>query len=194
MNQLLLQASTGTMATYYDVFETPIGWMGVLASPRGLRRTTLPQSSPDRCVSLLEGPVDAAIRPDRFARLRDRLCLHLGGTPVRFDDEPLDLGDASPFLRAAWKACMSIPTGETRTYKWLATQAGRPRASRAAGQAMARNRLPLIVPCHRVVATDGSLRGFGGGATQLDLKRRLLQLEAGHGAPGLPSTFQALHS
>ena len=85
---------------------------------------------------------------------------------------------ATPFHRQAWQACMSIPFGETRTYKWLATQAGKPKAPRAAGQSMARNRLPIVVPCHRVIAADGGLRGFGAGATQLDLKQSLLSMEA----------------
>ena len=74
---------------------------------------------------------------------------------------------------------MTIPYGETRPYKWLAARAGRPNAPRAAGQSMARNRLPIVVPCHRVVASDGSLRGFGRDAAQLGLKQRLLDLELG---------------
>ncbi len=67
-----------------------------------------------------------------------------------------------------------MPYGETRSYKWLAGEAGSPRAYRAVGQAMAKNPFPLVVPCHRVVASDGSLGGFSGG---LDLKKALLDLE-----------------
>ncbi len=97
-----------------------------------------------------------------------------------FEAEPIDVEDASPFMQAAWGACRRIPAGETRSYKWLAEQAGRPQAPRAAGQSMARNRLPIIIPCHRVIASDGSLRGFGTGASQLGLKQRLLDLERPH--------------
>ena len=162
----------------YDIFEISLGWMGVLASPRGLRRTTLPQPSPDRCVSFLRPDADVAAHcPGRFARLRSTLLLYFSGESVSFGDEPIDIDDAPPFHRAAWDACRSIPIGETRTYKWLAAQAGRPRSSRAAGQSMARNRLPIIIPCHRVIASDGSLGGFGKGAFQLHLKKRLLDLE-----------------
>ena len=167
------------MTLYYDVFETPLGWMGLLASPRGLRRTTLPQSSPDECVALLGDEVEAAIQaPDRFEALRARLVRHLEGDTVSFADEPIDVDDATPFHRAAWRACQSIPGGETRSYKWLATRAGSPRSARAAGQSMARNRLPIVVPCHRVIASDGGLGGFGQGATRLDLKRLLLGMES----------------
>ena len=170
------------MARYYDIFETPFGWMGVLASSKGLRRTTLPQPSPDRCASVLGPEADDAFdSPEHFARLRSRVLRYFNAASVTFINEPIDVDDAPPFLRAAWDACRSIPVGETRTYKWLAAQAGRPQAPRAAGQSMARNRLPIIVPCHRVIASDGSLGGFGNGAAQLDLKRRLLQLEARHG-------------
>ena len=165
-------------AAYYDIFETPAGWMGVAASDRGLRRTTLPQASPEECAEQLGAALDgAALAPQKFTALRRKLTRYFEGEDITFADEPIDVGDASPFHRAAWNACRSIPKGETRTYKWLAEQAGKPLAPRAAGQAMAKNRLAIIVPCHRVIASDGSLRGFGKGATRLDLKQRLLDLE-----------------
>jgi len=167
------------MNLYYDVFETPLGWMGALASGKGLRRTTLPQASPDQCVSLLGGDIEQAIfSPERFGELKGKLALYFQGVPVTFRDEAIDMEDASPFLRAAWKACRSIPRGKTHSYKWLAAEAGRPQAARAAGQSMARNPLPIIIPCHRVIASDGGLGGFGRGSSQLELKRRLLDLEA----------------
>jgi len=168
------------LTIYYDIFETPFGWMGLLASDKGLRNTTLPQNSPDICYEEL-GPemVGAVQDSDRFDELRQRIIGYFEGDPETFEDVPVDLEDASEFYLAAWKACQSIPHGETRTYGWLADQAGNPRAARAAGQSMARNRLAIIVPCHRVVASDGSLRGFGKGTTQLGLKRQLLNLEVG---------------
>ena len=87
---------------------------------------------------------------------------------------------ATPFFERCWRACRTIPVGETRTYRWLATAAGSPLAIRAAGQAMRRNPLPMIVPCHRVVAANG-LGGFSGsnkaGGKELKLKAWLLQRE-----------------
>ena len=167
------------MRLAYDVFETPMGWMGVVASERGLRRTTLPQRSPDVCISMLGPEIEeAAPSPQHFHYLKTRLNRYFESEDITFDEETIDVEDASPFMRAAWEACRHIPSGETRSYKWLAAQAGRPQAPRAAGQSMARNRLPIIVPCHRVVASDGSLRGFGRGSPQLGLKQRLLDLES----------------
>ena len=166
------------MILHYDIFETRFGWVGVLASSDGLRRTTLPQPSPDECVALLGNELEQAeLSPERFEVLKDKIVRYLEGDLVSFEEVSIDVEDATPFLKAAWTACRSIPKGETRTYKWVASQAGKPQAPRAAGQAMARNRLPLIVPCHRVIASDGSLRGFGKGTTQMGLKSRLLNLE-----------------
>ena len=93
------------------------------------------------------------------------------------DEIGLDLSGVTPFFSAAWNACRSIPPGETRSYAWLAAEAGSPLAMRAAGQAMARNRFSLIIPCHRVIASDGGLGGYGGGG--LGVKARLLQMELG---------------
>jgi O-6-methylguanine DNA methyltransferase len=90
-------------------------------------------------------------------------------------DIELDLAGTPPFFRAAWDACRNIPPGETRSYRWLAAEAGNPLALRAAGQAMARNRFSLIIPCHRVIASDGGLGGYGGGG--LGVKAKLLQAE-----------------
>jgi methylated-DNA-[protein]-cysteine S-methyltransferase len=172
---------------YYDIFDTSYGWMGVLASQKGLRLTTLPQASPDQCVEILGTEVDSARNaPERFEGLVGRLRHYFEGGHVTFADEPLDFSDASRFQTVSWRACRSIPRGETRTYKWLAARAGSPNAPRAAGQCMARNRLPIIVPCHRVIASDGTLGGFGRDASQLDLKMRLLEMEAAQTASPSP--------
>ncbi len=165
---------------YRAVFETPLGWVGAIASERGLRRCTLPQWEPGECVQELGGEfADALEAPDRFAELEALFDRYFADGRESFAGIPIDVEDAAPFQHASWLACRSIPSGETRTYKWLAARAGSPSASRAAGQAMARNRLPIVVPCHRVIGVDGSLRGYGSGARRLDLKRRLLDLEGG---------------
>ncbi len=165
-------------ARYYDIFETQFGWMGLLSSEIGLLRASLPEESAEVSAMRLgiEGGQEARA-PERFAQLRDRLLSYFEGADVGFRDVVLDLGGAPAFHRKAWDACRAIPRGETRTYKWLAKMAGSPNAPRAAGQTMARNRVPIIVPCHRVIGSDGSMRGFGSGDSRIDLKLRLLELE-----------------
>ncbi len=150
----------------------------MLASENGLLRSALPEDSEAECVSRLGlDSSDAISDPVRFAELRNRLLQYFDGGDIEFGDVALDVEDAPDFQRRAWQACRAIPRGETRTYKWLAKMAGSPNAPRAAGQTMARNRIPIIVPCHRVIGSDGSLRGFGSGDTRIELKRRLLELE-----------------
>jgi len=112
------------------------------------------------------------------ARAEREIREYLAGRRRRFT-VPADLSAATPFHRKALAALARVPYGRTVTYGQLAARAGRPRAARAVGQAMANNPLPLIFPCHRVVASGGGLGGFGGG---LGLKRRLLALETDAGA------------
>ncbi|MDQ7772884.1 MAG: MGMT family protein [Elusimicrobiales bacterium] len=86
--------------------------------------------------------------------------------------------DYTPFQRAVWKACMSIPPGETRSYKWIAEKIGRPGSVRAVGNALGKNPFAPLVPCHRVIRSDGSPGGFSGpGGTRA--KVRLLKKERG---------------
>ena len=99
---------------------------------------------------------------------------YFDGTPVRFSQIPLDLASATAFQCAVWTACSRIPWGQTRSYKWIATHIGQPAAVRAVGNALSSNPLPIVVPCHRVIRSDGSLGGF---RYRTDLKRRLLELE-----------------
>ena len=111
--------------------------------------------------------------PHLFQNLIERLRLYFDGKKVSFSDR-LDL-DGTVFQREVWEATRAIPYGETRSYGWVARQIQKPDAARAVGQALGRNPLLVIVPCHRVLASNGELCGFGGG---LDMKRYLLRLEA----------------
>ena len=166
----------------YLIFNTSLGWVGVIGSPDGLRRLTLPQTSPEQVWRVFDessakwrDPVLSEAQAGYFGDLPKRIRAYLDGKRVSFADK-LDLGRASSFQREVWKTTRSIPYGETRSYARVAGRVGLPRAARGVGQAMARNPIPLVIPCHRVVGSDGSLVGFGGG---IELKRRLLRIEAG---------------
>ena len=159
----------------YHLEELPTGWIGLLAGDNGLRRATL-KPTPHEVMEDLGDDVEGAEHdPEHFAGVVDCLVRYSKGEISALDGIELDLEGVSPFFRAAWSACRSIPPGQTRSYAWLAEEAGSPRAMRAAGQAMARNRFSLIIPCHRVISSDGGLGGYGGGG--LGVKAKLLQME-----------------
>ena len=159
----------------YLIFNTATGWLGILGSVKGLRLITLPQPSAQEACRLLGNSLNqASWSPHSFGNLVERLRIYFGGRRVAFPDE-LDLSPATPFQREVWEMTRLIPYGETRSYTWVAEQVGKPGAVRAVGQALGRNPLSIIIPCHRVVSRDGKLGGFGGG---LEMKRYLLSLEA----------------
>lgn len=110
--------------------------------------------------------------PDAFGHVLTQLAEYFAGERAVFD-LPLTL-EGTPFQREVWQALREIPYGETRTYGDLAAALGRPNAARAVGLANGRNPLSIVVPCHRLVGSDGSLTGYGGG---LERKRYLLDLE-----------------
>jgi methylated-DNA-[protein]-cysteine S-methyltransferase len=159
----------------YLIFNTDIGWVGVLGSNSGLLRTTLPQPSAQEAEQLLGDRVKDASRSENFLHdLMERLRSYFAGQRATFPDE-LDLSPATVFQREVWQLTRLIPYGETRSYGWVAEQLGKAGAERAVGQALGQNPLPIIVPCHRVVASDGKLGGYSGG---VEMKRYLLRQEA----------------
>ena len=158
-----------------DSCQTACGWVGIASSPSGLLALTLPQPTQERALKpLLERWEEEQSYDDsKLDGLKAKLQQYFDGQRVLFD-EPLDQSEATAFQRRVWSVVRDIPYGETRSYGQIARQAGSPGAARAVGRVMATNPVPIVVPCHRVIGSDGNLRGFGGG---LDLKHRLLEME-----------------
>ena len=159
----------------YHLQQLPAGWIGLVAGNNGLRRATLKPTIQEVMEDLGGDVEEAEHDPDHFGDVVAALIQYSEGDLSALAGIELDLEGVPPFFRAAWSACRTIPAGETRSYRWLAAEAGSPRALRAAGQAMARNRFSLIIPCHRVISSDGGLGGYGGGG--LGVKAKLLQME-----------------
>jgi methylated-DNA-[protein]-cysteine S-methyltransferase len=157
----------------YTISNIDIGWVGILGSSYGLLRTTLPQGSAQEAEQLLGDRVrEATWSGNFFHDLMERLRSYFAGHKTTFPDEP-DLSPATVFQREVWQLTRLIPYGETRSYSWVAEQLGKAGAVRAVGQALARNPLPIIIPCHRVVAKDGKLGGYSGGVEKKDYLLRL---------------------
>ena len=163
-------------------FDSPIGPLRVASTARGLAYLELPQASGTGLAGWRrrfapEAGLEEAFAPQRAAV--SQILEYLAGKRERFELD-LDLR-GTPFQRAVYAALADIPYGETRSYAEIARRIRRPRAVRAVGAANGANPIPLVVPCHRVIASDGRLGGYGGG---LELKARLLAMERSGGRAG----------
>ncbi len=159
---------------FVNSFKTKIGTVHTAATDKGLALICLPGESKryfeERVKKLFDGhQVQSGGEVNREAQRQ--IIDYLDGKRTRFD-LPLDL-HGTPFQKKALRRVARIPYGKVKTYGDIAADIGKPRAARAVGSANARNNLPLVIPCHRVVATNG-LGGYGGG---LALKKRLLKME-----------------
>ena len=159
---------------FVNSFKTSIGTVRTAATDRGLALICLPGESKryfdERVEKLFVGhQVQSGGKVNRTAQRQ--IVDYLDGKRTRFD-LPLDL-HGTPFQKTALRRVARIPYGKVKTYGEIAAAIGKPRAARAVGSANARNNLPLVIPCHRVVAANG-LGGYGGG---LALKKRLLKME-----------------
>ncbi len=160
------------------------GWVGLVASERGLRFLGLPAPTYEAALRRVrwDYPHAALATGDAvLLEIAEQVRAYLEGDLRVFSVE-LDLRGHMPFELAVWAAATRIPYGATRTYGWIAAQVGGgPGAAQAVGAALGDNPVPLIIPCHRVLGSDGALHGFTGG---LEMKARLLDLERGQDALG----------
>ncbi len=176
------------MVQHYCLFETAIGACGVAWSDRGVTRLQLPERSHSDTERRLRGRSahgGAGLPPSAVRATIGLLERYFAGEPVDLSKVALDLSGVSPFHRKIYDAARALAWGKTATYGELAQRAGARDAARAVGQAMGKNPVPIIIPCHRVLAAGGKIGGFsahGGTST----KQRLLALEGVHLAHGTP--------
>ena len=159
----------------YACIESPIGRVCVVATELGVCGVEIGMGEKDFRAAHADAAHADAVRDD--AALADTLSLvrrYLEGEDVSLDSIKLDETAGTRFQRAVWRELRKVPRGAAISYAELARRVGRPLAVRAVGSAMGRNPVPLIVPCHRVVRSDGSLGGFSCG---LHVKEFLLKLE-----------------
>jgi methylated-DNA-[protein]-cysteine S-methyltransferase len=146
----------------YEILECPLGTLylifasGVLSSIAFSKPANIPLK-----------------RGEGITSARKELSEYFGKARQEFTC-PTVFIEGTVFEKKVWEALREIPYGETRTYKWLAEKIGKPHAFRAVGNALGKNPIPIIFPCHRVIETDGSIGGYSSG---IEIKRRLLEIE-----------------
>lgn len=146
---------------------TGLGVFGVAFTDRGVCRITFPSKAPHNAQEL------RGQEKDTGRVLRDALQTYATGRKVAFNVQ-LDLSAGTEFQQKIWRTLRSIPFGQVWTYAQVAKKVGKPRSARAVGEACKKNPVLIVVPCHRVIGTDGSMTGFAGGVA---LKKKLLRLE-----------------
>lgn len=151
---------------------TDEGFVGWVESGQGVRRSTLPQASIEEVQARLGRPCERVEPADHPVARELARFFQKGAAEIA--TVPLDLPSETEFEAAVREVVRQIPGGSTMSYGEVAAAAGRPGAARAVGRVMATNPVPPFIPCHRVVAADGGLGGFGGG---LEMKSRLLERE-----------------
>ena len=181
------------MTQGFAIFETPIGTCGMAWSSLGVAGLQLPEATADGTRARMRrrwaGATESAPSPG-VQRAIDRVLALLQGEAVDLSDIPLDLEAAPDFHRKVYEVARTIPPGQTMTYGEIAKKLGAPHESREVGQALGRNPVAIIVPCHRVLAANGKMGGFSatGG---VDTKRRILEIE-GAAALGAGPLFAGL--
>jgi len=162
----------------FVIFQTSWGYFGLVGNESALCRTFLPESKYEVIKShiIREFP-QAQFDKNLFLNLQKQIKSYFDGKNVDFNtDIPVLLNGLGEFSKGILTACRNVRAGQTITYNELAQKAGYPKAGRAAGNALARNPIPLIIPCHRIIRGDGKLGGFSAPGGTI-LKKRLLQLE-----------------
>jgi methylated-DNA-[protein]-cysteine S-methyltransferase len=158
---------------YLSPIETKLGWITVAYSAHGVIALDFPRATRELSLRELRREYSDAVIQDAPPQVAQELREYAKGRCRKFDLS-IDWSSIKPFQRAVLQAAFRIPFGETRTYAWIAQKIGKPRAVRAVGHALGTNPIPILLPCHRVIGSDGGLHGYRGG---LKMKARLLKLE-----------------
>ena len=148
-------------------YKSPIGWMDIIAEENRILRVSFSETPPLS---------EARVWPNLpvLARTVELLDRYFNGQPINFAEILVELIYFTDFQQHVWKIIQQIPYGEVRTYQWIANQMGRPKSARAVGNATGANPVPILIPCHRVIGSNGRLGGYGGG---IEKKCQLLALE-----------------
>lgn len=147
---------------HYDTLQSPIGMLYLIIDPPALVGISFEQ------------PLGIILKQSKFSAMAKReLEEYFASARTEFSIKTR-FAEGTDFEREVWRALLEVPYGETRTYKWIAEKIGKTHACRAVGNALGKNPIPIIYPCHRIIESDGSIGGYSSG---IDIKRRLLEIE-----------------
>ena len=149
-------------SVFYDIFESPVGPLYLIFTGKSLAGISFKKPSQTAFKK------DSA--PKSFVK---ELGDYFQGADRGFNQK-IKFLEGTDFEKKVWSCLKNIPFGETRTYKWIAEKIGNPSATRAVGQALSKNPVPIVLPCHRIIESDGSIGGYSSG---VNIKRRLLEME-----------------
>ena len=164
--------------SFYLIFKTPFGEAAIVfrREPFALIEIGLPRGKQEALLAAFKKPGRSQSGShEKAVALAESINAYFKGKPLQPPWHWMDMGGLTPLQRAVLTATADIPYGELRSYREVAEAVDRPRAYRSVGSALAKNPFPLLIPCHRVIRSDGSYGCFGGGT---DLKKRLIELEA----------------
>jgi methylated-DNA-[protein]-cysteine S-methyltransferase len=168
---------TSQSDSFFAAFATRLGWMAVIMKQNRVVQLVFGHSSKKAALAALDRRLLASAKPAKDdLPIAARLRAYAEGERDDFSDVAVEWGEKTDFQQSVLKQCRRIPFGKTATYGELASRSGVPLAARAVGSCMAKNRIPLIIPCHRVVPSSGRFGNFSApGGTEM--KARLLELE-----------------
>jgi len=159
---------------YYNTLKTPGGYVGYIWSKNGIKKIILPKKTKN----LVENQILSSIKENkqkcRLPTFEEKIVKYLRGEEESFEKIKLDFPKSTTFQKKVYKATKKIAYAQTKSYGWIAKKIRDPKAARAVGSALKVNPLPPIIPCHRVIKSDGSIGGFSCG---VGMKKRLIKLE-----------------
>ena len=163
---------------FYYTFNTKIGWITALSSDLGIIKISLPEKSSEKSYSQFKSEINLYEFDSRkFKEIIEKIQSYFDGYLTDFTDITIDFSQMSDFQKVTLNQCRKIKSGETRSYKWIAEKINYPKAWRAIGNALSKNPVPIIIPCHRVICSNGKLGGYMGKMKKNNFKNKLLEIE-----------------
>ena len=164
---------------FYYTFNTQIGWITAISSNSGIMKISLPERSSKISISQFKNEIDLyEFDSSKFKEITEKIQSYFEGHLIDFTDIAIDFSQMSNFQKITLNQCRRIKIGETKSYKWLAEKINKPKAYRAIGNALSKNPIPIIIPCHRIIYSNGNYGGYMGKMKKVSFKKKLLEIES----------------